>query len=251
MSLNKNIIKKMSLFYEDIFGSKIVHRGENISYSVSGINNSSFNFAFVSDILSTQELIKMNKDWPGPITIITNSYNDRYNSKIFEMFGFKRYSSFPFLYKKIESKDLMWQKEKISEIENIEIVKVKNKKHLKDFSDISEKVYGIEASMMISSMNKEILNSKKTDIFVGYYNELPIATVTSLHDNESSFIWNMAIVPEFQKNGFMKKMGSVFFHHNYEKGILETYTYTTAKESETLFKSFGSEEIDKVFLWIR
>jgi len=193
----------------------------------------------------------LKKTWLGPMTIMTNIENNFIFSKNFYSLGFIKYGKFPILYKKLEKTDFDWGRNQIKDVKNILVKKVESSKGLNDFANISENVYGLPSSSILSAMKNDIVEKENTSLYVGYYKENPIATLASLSHNEDCFVWNMSIVPEFRSSNIMKKMGYVMFEDNFNKNIFNTYTFTTAVETEGLFKKMGAKQIGDVYLWIR
>lgn len=245
------LLKKIAYFYENILGSKETVVLNNISFVVSGVLNSSLNICSSYGYIGSDELDALEKTWNGPMTILTNIENNFIFAKKFSSLGFFKYTSFPILYKKLEGTDFDWGREQIKDVSDIFVKKVESSKELTDFADISGKVYNLSEKDILSAMKKNILDVEDTSLYIGYFEDKPISTVASLTNEQDCFIWNMSIIPEFRKSNIMKKMGYKMFEDNFNKDIINTYTFTTAPETQGLFKKMGAKQIGDVYLWIR
>lgn len=247
----KELLKNLGYFYRNVLGSKKDLFFENMSLIISGILLPSFNFCFISGNLEEKELKALEKTWRGPMILVTDMEKNFTHQKYFYHMGFQKYMSFPILYKKLLLEDFIWGNEQIQNVQDIEIKRVSNISELKDFSNVVSKVFNMESKLIIKAMKKNIIDEESSNLYVGYHNKKPICTVASLNHENKSFIWNMAILPEFRNFNLMKKMGYKMFEDNFEKNILDTYTFTTTEETEGLFKKMGAKEVGSVYLWIR
>jgi hypothetical protein len=245
------LLQEIANFYQNVLGSKEVLILDNISFVISGILNPSFNICSLYGHIGSEELDALEKTWRGPMTILTNIENNFAFSKTFYRFGFVKYMSFPILYKKLELSDFDWGKQQIKNVDGVVVKRVESLEDLQNFSKVCGSVYNLPESSILSAMKKNILDKKETSLYVGYFNNTPIASVASLNSGEDCFIWNMSIIPEFRKSNIMKKMGYEMFQNNFKNKVLNTYTFTTAPETAGLFKKMGAEKIGDVYLWIR
>jgi hypothetical protein len=243
--------KNLGYFYQDVFGAKETLFLENMSLVISGIMSPVFNFCFINKDLDKEDFEILEKTWRGPMIVITDiEKNFTYQKKFYHL-GFQKYTSFPILYKKLEEQDFVWGKEQTKDVQSMQVVLTNDEKKLKDFCLVVSETYKLNEKIILNAMKKNILESKNSNLYVGYFNEKPIATVASLNHENKSFIWNMAIVPEYRKLNFMKKIGYKMFEDNLNNNIFDTYTFTTAEETSGLFKKMGAKEIGDVYLWIR
>ena len=247
----KELLKNLGYFYRNVLGAKQDLFFENMSLIISGILLPSFNFCFISGNLQEKELKALEKTWRGPMILVTDMEKNFTHQKHFYHMGFQKYISFPILYKRLLSEDFIWGNEQIQNVQDIEIKRVSNSSELKDFSNVVSKVFNMDSKLIIKAMKKNIINEESSNLYVGYHNKKPICTVASLNHENKSFIWNMTILPEFRQSNLMKKMGYKMFEDNFEKNILDTYTFTTTEETEGLFKKMGAKEVGSVYLWIR
>jgi hypothetical protein len=247
----EDFFKSLGYFYQDVFGAKETLFLENMSLVISGIMSPAFNFCFISQDLDKKDFEILEKTWRGPMIVITDIEKNFTHQKKFYHLGFQKYTSFPILYKKLEEQDFVWGKEQTKDVQDMQVSLVDSELKLKDFCFVVAQTYEMNEKIVLDAMKKNILKSKDSNLYVGYFNERPAATVASLNHESKSFIWNMAIVPEYRKLNFMKKIGYKMFEDNFNKNILDTYTFTTAEETGGLFKKMGAKEIGDVYLWIR
>jgi hypothetical protein len=250
-SLEDVFFKNVGYFYQDVFGAKETLFLENMSLVISGIMSPLFNFCFISDNIEKKDFEVLEKTWRGPMTIIIDKEKDFNYQKHFYHLGFKKYTSFPILYKKIEEKDFVWARKEISNVEDLEVKLINNDDKLKDFCSVVSKTFSINEKIILGSMKKNILTNKRSNFYVGYFDKIPVATVASLNNKDKAFIWNMAIVPEYRKLKFMKKIGYRMIEDNFNSGVFDTYTFTTVEETAGLFQKMGAKKIGEVHLWIR
>jgi hypothetical protein len=243
--------RNLGYFYQDVFGARETLFLENMSLIISGTMSPVFNFCFIAQHLSKKDFEVLEKTWHGPMIIATDIEKTLTYQKQFGNLGFQKYTSFPILYKKIEEQDLAWGKEQTKNVQDIEVKLVDDQDRLKDFCFVVASTYNINEKIILNSMKKDILENNNSNLYVGYFNKKPISTIASLNHNNKGFVWNMAIVSEYRKLNFMKKMGYRMLKDNFNSNVLDMYTFTTAEETDGLFKKMGAKEIGDICLWIR
>jgi hypothetical protein len=242
-------MQNIGVFYNDIYGSHECVSLPGLELSCSGSDLFSLNMVVIHDKEAENSILRIRDYWKGPFSLIIDTTLQDLFVRQFSMLGVKQVSRHPMLCKYISDEDMAHLEKIYGKYEDIVFEKIKTQKSLRRFMKISSDIYQIDNEMALSAMHEDVLDSETTDIFGAFYEETPVGTVSSLHNETSSFIWNMAIKEEYRKNTYFLDIAAHFFRHCYKNQRKTIFTYTTAKESESAFKKIGAEEIGQIALF--
>jgi hypothetical protein len=249
MLLMQEAMQNIGVFYNDVYGSHECVSLPGLEFSCSGINQSGLNIAVVYDKEAENSILRIKDYWKGPFSLIIDSTLQDLFIRQFTMLDLKFINRYPMLCKDISDEEMLELEKMYGRYENVVFEKIKTEKALKRFMKISSDIYDIDNEEVLSAMHEDILDSETTDIFGAFYEETPIGTISSLHNETSSFIWNMAIKEEYRKNTYFLDIAAHFFRHCYKNQRKTIFTYTTAQESEDAFRKIQAQEIGQVCLF--
>ena len=111
-------------------------------------------------------------------------------------------------------------RDKIEENSQFKILRVTNKKILRDFCDVATEVYEIEddKQSLFNSFSKEI-NLNNCFKYVGYIDDKPAGTVEFSEGRDAAYVSWGGVKQEFRRQGLYKALLAHAINHEIERGL--------------------------------
>lgn len=132
---------------------------------------------------------------------------------------------------------------------NLNIVLAESKSHLKDIVDLESKgvLFNKKRSKVFSD---EFLAKDNIKTFIAYHNDIPIAKMSAVIDENIATLWGMKTDPDYEKLGAMILLGEHMINYNIKNfKVKEHYAIPFALPVYQSSINRGAQAIEDVYLF--
>jgi hypothetical protein len=229
MGSNKDALKFQ---FQNIFG--VINDEKTYSYNSVIINT--------NNAIAQQSLILKYSNFPLFVYVSQKSINsfNLWNKNFYLQLKGKTT-----VLKKIGKLELPPSNSKI----DLNIVLAETESHLKDVINLENKGK-VNYNNTSKVFDLEFLNNKNIKTFIAYHQNIPIAKISVVLENEVATLWGMKTDPEYEKLGAMVLLGEHLINYNIDNfGIKEHYAIPFAVPVFYSSINRGAQTIEEVFLF--